>query len=1228
MIVRRALGLWGVLLALLPTLGAQPARADDDAVSYGPVPEGIAAVVPTETERALANSAITVLCSPPFRDGFEWSRKLLVLLDDVGLQAVATRLARGGVPRSALPILLQIVSVSDHEEADLLLLRAAKERRPVLRMIAAEGLGRGRTIDAVGALETLARDDVSGVRAAALRSLFASEAAEAVTARCELPTDRESSLHAYRLRSHLRTGDRGAAVLALARDGYLHGRTAAVRSEASHLLAQPGVGADPKTLRLLILENGSGDFIAGLRRWALGAPQYGYDSVHLRRIAIDAALTLYEHADATDEDRTWALERMVDWIARPVDMDPYLDTAIPEHKLRLRLPDFGAPIIEPVLTRLKAGAFFYPRHGIVLIRELGPELALPVLHELIAPGDAETEAARAKLPFRQRFLRLEASEVLSRWKRVGDEGLARKILASDAPVYLKLDIVNALVGEPASWALPLLRETLHAEAVELRLRAIDVLERRPEPEARAILIEDLFREGTDAYQRADLRLAPVVGEPIDDLGWTLLERALAEPRWPLQRAALAIVADPRRRDVRTERTQALLEAVAPRFDQAREALLIAWVVTDPQRAVRYVREVWEQADHPRSQEAWLRQLKDVRGEAAVNAAVDFALSIAATLDKEPRFLGPVTDVLEGRWRHRGDEITAFWRRLLAPNARKSWLTAVASLDHPGAPDLADLLLPILVLARNGKALADSTENDEVGLAQDVLRALRFQPWDKIESAVVETTLDPLVQIGVRLVAARMLIGRVRPKARSRLAAWLYGTSVQGAPANPAAETPEGWNQDGMLQWLVAGAVGVEGDAAAAKALLGALQSELQTYYGVTANLDPDSAPTKPFVHRAGALAYGVMRTKSKASIEALGALLFLPQMATYATKAADRQRSMLFAGGVGSAARAPAPLPYLEHTAEGLYHVLTPEASRILAQLRTADDETLSDVLGKVLESAHKSSSLALFPDVYLFKIALVLRDERDGARPRAAETVERYIRRLAPVDGIADYASASRRADVFARAGRYTDAVRAQETVVRIIARRNYEEAKYDLRTYARAKLDALRGQVHAADGEDALAEAAFRRAILRAPGDAFVLRTVALLRARVDFNLALAEDAARRAVHLEQRVRDEPRVETLDPLAYVLLKRDRPQEALMLLRRPLLLAPDQHDADPFLHLAQAYAALNRLTPAARALEEALVRAPHLEAEVRADPYFEPLDERGWLDIVVRRAKRRTQGE
>ncbi len=187
--VRRA----GLLLCLLGAL-ARPGPADgapEGDIQYGPVPPSILVVQVTDVDRKLATSALDALVKPPERSiregGHNPSRALLVMLGNAGLHEVAQRLAAGDVPAHARPHLLQVIAASAHPGADLLLARAAQERRPVLRMLAADGLGRGRTPQAVGVLSTLARDPVPAVRAAAMRSLFVIESDAPVAKRTIAP---------------------------------------------------------------------------------------------------------------------------------------------------------------------------------------------------------------------------------------------------------------------------------------------------------------------------------------------------------------------------------------------------------------------------------------------------------------------------------------------------------------------------------------------------------------------------------------------------------------------------------------------------------------------------------------------------------------------------------------------------------------------------------------------------------------------------------------------------------------------------------------------------------------------------------------------------------------------------------------------------------------------------------------------------------------------------------
>lgn len=517
-----------VLLALLGSGG--PVLAEPES-RYGPVPPGIDGIISSERDRALAAMGIATLESGKGARDLS-SAALLVMLGDAGLKAVATRLARGAVPTNAIAPLLEVVAASRHAEADILLARAAGEPRPILRVIAADGLGRGRSPRAVPALAALALDDVPGVRIAALRALFAIETPQAVAARTAVPADPEPDLLAARLRWHRRCADVAPELRAAANRAYRSGRTVALRMEAASYLVRPESQASTEALELILREMGGDPLTAAVFRWGNGLPGRGYDRVAERRIAIDAALTLLSRPDLPAAKRALLIDQSLGWVAQPVAMDPYRRDPIPEYRLRRLLPDLGAEILSPLVRRLRRGDFAVTRQGMILLRELGAELAVPVLRDLVRPRTERPPFESRAEAAERRYLRNAAAGALQELGQVGDEQLARALVLGDEQDTLKIDILHALETEPGAWAVALLGEVVASGDLELRSYALDILERRGGPEARKILVDDLFARMDRPYDR----LRPLVARG-DEPALEVVRRALKDERSYMRKQA-------------------------------------------------------------------------------------------------------------------------------------------------------------------------------------------------------------------------------------------------------------------------------------------------------------------------------------------------------------------------------------------------------------------------------------------------------------------------------------------------------------------------------------------------------------------------------------------------------------------------------------------------------------------------------------------------------------------
>ncbi len=1187
---------------------AQPVGAAPES-RYAPVPREIDAFIVDENDRALAKSALDAL-EQRARGSQDVARSQLVLLEAAGLQAVARRLARADIPAHALPDLLHVVAASAHRDADILLERAAQEPRPLLRMIAADGLGRGRTPRAVPVLETLARDPLPAVRIAALRSLFSIDTPQARAARAAVPPDDEAALLTARLRWHHRAEDAWPALRDIAVRSYTRGRTAALRMAAAELLTLPRIEAPVETLLDIVQEMGTHELGAKLVRIARGVPRAPYDAVEMRRVAIETALTLLQRKDVPAADRKRLIARAVWWVARPVEMNPFGREAIPEHRLRRRLPDLGAEIRDPVVRLLREGRFFDPRAGALLLREIGDDDALPVLRALAEPSPAQPLDSRMDRR-RRNAIRVAAVGAIKDIGRIEDEQLALALIFGDESYAMKADALDALTHDPGAWVVPLLGEALGNR--EFRSNALDVLEKRSEPEARALRVKDLFL----CHEPPHRRMGDLVRKG-DEAAFALLRRALSDPRPILRIAALDQFNRLRNPRLCGKAGQALLAEHTPDLQNAQEVqgYIAALLSVEPMAAVTYVRETWSRFKSNSDRMTTLRMLHETRGKAARRAAIDFALTHDGPT-APPQMLHSVGAVLMGYWSYRTDEVTTFWKRMFE-NPISRW-EAVRALAYRGAPDMSARLLPLLARALERKAVAeDETDNaTEQAFAEAILKALRYQPWTKVEAAVVGVALNTFAPSGTRVEAAKLLLGRLSDDVRARLLAWLRETTIENS----------------AVQLHVAAAVGQDASPAQAAELYALLKQTILSFYTPErlARLEQDSfesvdadAPE----HRAIALARAVAQTYHEPTIVGLLDLLLDVRFARYARIAVDRERALHALANSDAAGLTPTSVVDAAHGERGAYFGMPNMLYYgVMGQVKVLDDESLAAAIERVLETAGREGRLAHFPNLYLYRMWAALRETSTGAKPKAAEVVYRRLRRLERVDGALDYFVEAHRVTELSMGGHFEEAVEAQKRAVRILARRGHGDHDPALWRLQRARLDALRGGLYASRGRPEAARASYRRAMLRAPNDPNVLNTVAWQRALANFDLQQAEADARRATRLEARIENKPTLNAADTLAYVLLKLERPEEALDVMEpypRPTI-----EDGLILYHIAQMSAAAGYLADAWDALVGALTWDRSLAAQLPDDPYFKAFRKDNLMEKLhaAATARRRAEG-
>ncbi len=426
---------------------------------------------------------------------------------------------------------------------------------------------------------------MSGVRAAALRSLFALESDAAVAVRQGLPQDARSDLHARRLTWHRVRGRAGPALQDLAVATWETGRTPKERIAAAKLLANPRVQAPRAVLEAIVEELGK-----------VGEPptepdpnepkRRAYDALDAREAAILGAWMASQHPDADEALRAAMIDRLVGWLARPVRADPLDPRPIPENLLRMVLPDFGAVLVAPTLRRLRSGRFWDPQDGVALLVEaLEPSEAATVLRSLLDP-DADPPVS---LP-----VRVAAAGGLATLGVLGDETLARRLLGPTEDPAVRRDVLAAVGRDRASWAVALLGEVVARDDPALSPAAVRALEARVEdPAARALLERHLFDGATDPSARIRVLL-----EKGDDEAYAVLARALGHPRSALRRAALQQMQ--KIPALENDRSRTLLRAYEIRSKGPRartheiQQVLYAWFALLPHESVAWMKAHWSE----------------------------------------------------------------------------------------------------------------------------------------------------------------------------------------------------------------------------------------------------------------------------------------------------------------------------------------------------------------------------------------------------------------------------------------------------------------------------------------------------------------------------------------------------------------------------------------------------------------------------------------------------------
>lgn len=1186
-----------VAALLLLGLGVRGAGAEDTAL-----PPGLANLAETVEDAARWEAALQDLRRGVALGAGPALRRARVRLHAGGaaaLKHVAAALLAAAPTDPVTEHLALVTAASGHPEAAGLLAQLARSTSPSLRSIVADGLARAPTLDgpSAAALLELTRDPLPGVRAAALRALFAREEPTLVTARAALPADPDPGLEARRLAWHRLRGDAEPPIADRAAQAWATGASAALRLAGARLLATPGLVTPTATLVALVDALGSGPVAAVAARWLSGAPLSGQDPVEERRVAIEAALTALTRADLAPPTRARLVDRCVEWLAHPVPMDPRSLDPIPEAALRRRLPDLGSEVLAALERRFEPGGFAAPRDGTTLLAEMDPGVALPLLTRLVA---AE----------RPQPVRAAASGALRTLGTLGSEALAVRLTAPEEDASIRRDAIAALAAEAAPWALPRLAALLDAADAETVEAAADALDERAEPGARAHL-EAFVLDGRCPENRLPPRLARLLAPWGADAHETW-SRALASARGALRAAALSLAArlPPRAlADVLGE-----LRAYAPRLQGAAE--VEAWIATllraAPAEGLAWIRARWDDfpvgASLASTRCRALAALDVVRARDQTAAVVDLVLEKVGSA-QDAHLLEHALEALAGRQGARDDALDALFARLLRAGplagsderGAEVAAAAVSALERPGR---GDLVAPLLHLLEGYLADPEQTHR-----AVAVLRALAHQPWEKVEGPVVAVALDGTLPAGVRSAAGWLLKGRASPPARRRVLDWLLG---------PGASAP-----DPQVLLALAAAAGAGGGPETAAALEQALRTDLLAFYADAAALDPFAERLDALPVRIQALAAGVAHTGHAPALDALAGLLVEERFAAWPDAVLRHLRLAAASTDALSALDRPAEgrAARLEDGSDGA-SVVVPEVATLALGLKALGDEALAASLGRVLAEPGTADALGAFPDAWAFKLAALLREPRTRDHVRAAEVFTDRLALLEPVDGPFDLALAEGRAQEALRAGRFDDAAQAFRTARALLARRGAEWEPQRERAWLRARAleTACRGALRAELADDPGAVRAFQAALADAGDLPETLSQIARAVAPGGF----ADDAealARRALALERRAEGEESLDGVGALAEVLMRRGRPGAAARRLGEAL--GKSLRAEHGRLHLLHAFAlaAHGDRAGALEALKRALRFEPSLDAEARAAEAFAPLREDGSLARALEEA-------
>ena len=1116
--------------------------------------------------------------------------------------------------------LLHVIADAPSPKVVSALLQAIGDADPVIRHIAADGLGRRRQgVDpdaqrlCTERLVAAAEDEAPGVRLAALRALFSLRAASAVEARKALPTRPTPNEEERRLTWHLRAGDGDAQVASRARTAFREASTWPLLMAAGDLLASAPVPATADDLQRVIEK-------LSMSPDAITPVLYGqHDAVRCRAIATRALLALLDHNACTPQLRHASIQRAIEWIAQPVPMDAWRRDPRPDLVLRQRLPDQGDIIVAPTIAGLRAGTFREPRAGVVLLRERGAAVARPALLDLI-------RYALEDMPARASLL-TACTGVLTDMGEIGDAALARRLFfAPELARLIRLDMVQILSKDKGAWVAPLLDEASKSKDADLRDDAHRALQRRPEARARTVRVEAFFAH---PEHRGQDRLAELVRLG-DAPALEVLARALRDPRMSVRVIALSQITP----NADALRTPEVLRLVRPlgatvKANDEVESFVRALVVLAPLEAVTWVREAWAKRLDDGMREAMLRQVHEVWTPEAERAAVDLALEKRKAHPALPNLDRAVAAVLAGRWLHRNDEVADVWRDMLAPGHA---LRALAPqwLAHEGAADLSTSLLRLLADVEAGTFPQDATTHQKSSIRDAIFGAFEMQPMAAVGATLVNAILDPRLPPGTRERACRAVAGRLDEASRWRLVRWLGWPMPKhrGAGDVGGTEAGQGANAPAEMQWLLAEVIGEGGGPEIARSLLAGVERELRAWIAAQPSLRLAAdqrvrarAAASPVLGRLVALARGVARTRHPEAIQGLLRLLFDGRLGDIARRQLSEVDTQLVTGR-GAPGRDVLIdfVPLHVGPDKRLTFGLPAPASHILSQVKVLDDELLATNLHRVLAETRADGRLARCPQAYLAMAVLHLLDAPTERRAASARAIGDVLEQIAPGEGGLASVVGGRLESVDTEARDFVAALERARRDRDQLAHRQLRREGSDSHRWARFRVMALEAAVAGAAGQSEAALALSRRALREGPHNPSYLNTIAWFLRETGTDLPWALQLAKRAARLERRIDAKPSRNTCDTLAMILLDMDKPRAAYS------LLAPRAETADGaaapvyFRHMAEIAARLGWMNKLEYWLGRALQEDPASAKALKTASWLAADDAQRALTRALRR--------